>query len=514
MAGVFALYWLLPWRGRIYLLLGSSYYFYGVWDARFLALLLASTSLDFFFGLAIAGQRQSLGKLLLNAAIPLAWLVGFRLIAGTTTSVGPGALAAAAAFPILLAMIYEWLWRLEEQRRKRAFLVGAIVIHLALLFFFKYYNFFAGSLAELLGRLGWQPGWTLLNVILPVGISFYTFQSIAYAVDVYRGEADPPKDFPLYAAYLAFFPQLVAGPIERPNELLPQFQRPVAWLGENFSRGLRLILVGLFKKVFVADNCALLANYAFDPKTPLNGWWATLGVVAFAFQIYGDFSGYTDIARGSARLLGIQLSRNFFFPYTARGPSDFWQRWHITLSTWIRDYIYIPLGGNRGGKWFTMRNLLIAMLLAGLWHGAAWTFVLWGAYHGLLLCLYRLSPGLKRLETAERGWRVPVSIAVMFICTLIGWALFRSPGVGQFTNWLQAFGNWQTVGYVDWAKPAGWLLIHIVPLLLLQWATTKSRDEIEFTHFPWLAREAVYVVLFLLVATSAVSDAEFIYFQF
>ena len=258
------------------------------------------------------------------------------------------------------------LWRLPWPRAKRrAFAALSILTNLGVLGFFKYFNFFASSLEAVAGRLGWTPDWTLPHIILPVGISFYTFQSISYSVEVFKGKARPAADFVTFAAYLSFFPQLVAGPIERPNDLLPQFETPAAWDPANFHRGLRLILTGLFKKVYVANNCAMIANYAFAPGRVLGAPWALLGALAFAFQIYGDFSGYTDIARGSARLLGIRLNHNFNFPYFAQGPSEFWRRWHITLSSWFRDYVYIPLGGNRRGTGRMYFNLWLTMLLAG-----------------------------------------------------------------------------------------------------------------------------------------------------
>ncbi|MBI4325833.1 MAG: MBOAT family protein, partial [Chloroflexi bacterium] len=333
---VLLLYWQLPWRGRIGLLLAGSYFFYGVWDARFLALLLTSSTIDYFCGLAIARQREHLSKVVLTACLPAAWLAGYSALAPKTAGVDGWILSAALLFPVFFGTLYQSLWRWPEARQRRAFLLLSICSNLGVLGFFKYFNFFASSVLSLLSALGWQPNWTFPHIILPVAISFYTFQSIAYTVDIYREQARPERDFLTFAAYLSFFPQLISGPIERPNDLLPQFQKAAVWSMDNFHRGLRLILVGLFKKVFVADNCALLANYAFDPTTALNGCWALLGVLAFAFQIYGDFSGYTDIARGSARLLGIQLNKNFHFPYFSRGPSEFWRRWHITLSSWFR----------------------------------------------------------------------------------------------------------------------------------------------------------------------------------
>ena len=260
----------------------------------------------------------------------------------------------------------------------------------------------------------------------------------------------------------------------------------------------------------------MLVNYAFDSKTVLNGQWALLGVLAFAFQIYGDFSGYTDIARGSARLLGIQLNRNFLFPYFAISPSDFWRRWHVTLSFWFRDYVYIPLGGNREGALRTFRNLWITMLLAGLWHGARWTFVMWGAYYAALLTLYHVVPALNHLSDSEKnspGRRIAGAL-LMFTFTLVGWAIFRSSSVTQLEGWFAALGHWNSNLATDWIKPGLWWLLHVVPLLLLQAATWRARDEMELGRFSWPVRGLIYTLLFLLVSGSVAPDVEFIYFQF
>ncbi len=583
--GVALLYWRLPLRGRMTLLLVASYVFYGVWDVRFLALLLASTAIDYYCGRAIVGERAPGKQVFAAAALPFVWLAGLQLVTYQSV-VKPWVFLTAAVFPLLFTALYELLWRKPEAAQRRAFLLLSILTNLAVLGFFKYFNFFAGSLLALAGQLGFSLAWTLPTIILPVAISFYTFQSIAYSVDIYRGKAQPARDLLTFAAYLSFFPQLVAGPIERPNDLLPQFTKAAEFNWEHIHRGLRLLLIGLFKKIFVADNCALLANHVFNGKAELNAPWAIIGVLAFAFQIYGDFSGYTDLARGSARLLGIHLNSNFRFPYAARGPSDFWTRWHITLSAWFRDYVYIPLGGNRGGTARTLGNLWITMVLAGLWHGASWIFVLWGAYHAALLTLYRLAPWLRRLEEetspqkrgaassasalspypsplpkgegaaspaagslvrassaasadcvspSPRGegwgegkgregvqdafretgsWRPWLAIAVMFAFTLVGWAVFRAPNLAQLGTWFAAFGHWAPVADA-WARPALWLALHALPLLLLQWATRRSRDEVELpADWSWSARGLVFTLLFLAVASSAVSEQEFIYFQF
>ena len=510
---VFFTYWRLPWRGRIWLLLAASYVFYGCWDGRFLALLLTSTTVDFFCGLAIVGERRPLTRVAATAAVPFLWLGGYTLFRHQGAEVEHWILAAAAGFPVFFAVLYQWLWQLPADRQRRACLLLSILTNLGVLGFFKYFNFFADSALALAEHLGWSPGWLLPHVILPVGISFYTFQSISYAVDIFKGKAQPARDPVVFAAYLSFFPQLVAGPIERPNDLLPQFHRAAVWDTANFHRGLKLILIGLFKKVFVGDNCALVANYAFAPGVNLDAPWAILGTVAFAFQIYGDFSGYTDIARGSARLLGIHLNHNFNFPYFATSPSDFWRRWHITLSSWFRDYVYIPLGGNRGTVARMCFNLWLTMLLAGLWHGANWTFIIWGAYHGALLIFYRLTPGLEKFSQSS-GWRAVLAMLAMFAFTLVGWAIFRCATFGDFIHWFGALGKWRSAEEILWWRPAIWVLCHALPLLALQFATWKARDEVENTAWPWTVRGLAYAAMFLAVATSSAGTVAFIYFQF
>lgn len=506
------LYWPLPRLGRMVLLLAASYFFYGMWDLRFLALLMASTGIDFFCARSMVGQRESRGKIILTTLTPLIWLAGCSLWGGDKVSISSASLISAAVFPLVFVPLHEWVWTWAAESRRRGFMWLSIITNLIVLIFFKYFGFFADSLVALLGSMGIDPGWTLPNIILPVAISFYTFQSVAYAVDVYRGKVEPVPDLITFGAYLAFFPQLVAGPIERPGKFVPQFTKAAVWEWEHLHAGLRLLLIGGFKKVFVADNCALIANYVFNPGATPNAPWALLGIVAFAFQIYGDFSGYTDLARGSARLLGIHLSMNFRFPYFSTGPSDFWQRWHITLSSWFRDYVYIPLGGNRVGTVRTVVNLWITMLLAGLWHGASWTFVLWGGYHAAMLTAYRIIPGLGALEGAASRGKRAVAIALMFLLTLFGWALFRAQTMTQLGAWLQALTVW-TPGE-DWVYPAYWLLLHIIPLILLQLATLKPRDEAELGGLPWPVRGVVFFLLFVGMVSSIANEQEFIYFQF
>jgi D-alanyl-lipoteichoic acid acyltransferase DltB (MBOAT superfamily) len=512
---VLALYWRLPGRWRLVLLLVASYFFYACWDVRFLALVLATTVIDYLCALSIEGKSPGPVPVLLLALLPAAWL-GCCSLALPASGINTIIMLAAGAVGLAFFGAHEIIRRLAPEKRPRLFLILSIGFCLGILGFFKYFGFFLDSAHNLLTFLGLKPNRVLLQIILPVGISFYTFQSLGYVIDVYRGHCPACPSLLTFATYDAFFPQMVAGPIERGKHLIPQLEKTQVFDPVYLQDGLRLILVGFFKKVFVADNCAILANYVFAPQTPLNGYWAVLGVVAFAFQIYGDFSGYTDIARGSAKLLGVNLAVNFRFPYFARNPSDFWGRWHISLSTWFRDYLYIPLGGNRGAKWETIRNLAVTMLLAGLWHGANWIFVLWGAYHGLLLILYRVVPALRSLgdeKSASIGKGI-LAVALMWVLTLAGWAIFRSANLHQLGLWLAALGHWQTGLSLPWVSSSLWLLIHVAPLLLLQILTWKSRDETDLRLLPWPVKGVVYALMLLLIVSSTEHDTEFIYFQF
>ncbi len=512
---VLILYWQLPGRWRLYLLLGASYIFYGCWDVRFLALVMTTTAIDYICALSIEGKKTMAVRVLVLALLPAAWLAGCSLFL-PSAGIHRVIIAVTAALGLAFFAGHELIWRLGRENRSRSFLILSVVFCLSILGFFKYFGFFVDSARNLLEILGLPTNRVLLNIILPVGISFYTFQSLGYVIDVYRGQSPACSSLLTFATFDAFFPQMVAGPIERGRHLIPQLEQTKAFEPAYLHDGLRLILVGFFKKVFVADNCAILANYVFDPQTPLNGYWAVLGALAFAFQIYGDFSGYTDIARGSAKLFGIDLVVNFRFPYFARNPSDFWGRWHISLSTWFRDYLYIPLGGNRGSKWETVRNLGVTMLLAGLWHGASWIFVLWGAYHGALLILYRVVPALRSLgdEDASSHLRGALAMALMWLFTLVGWAIFRSPNLHQFGAWLMALGHWQTALALPWATSFIWLLIHAAPLIFLQILTWRYRDETNLGRLAWPVRGLIYAVMVMLIVSSTAQDTEFIYFQF
>lgn len=372
---VFAVYWLLPWRGpRKLVLLAASYYFYMAWDPWLALLIAGSTLWDYVCGAVIDAS--------------------------------------------------------EAPRVRRAALVLSIVGNLGLLGVFKYANFFVDSALGLAHALGYEASRPELEIILPVGISFYTFQTMSYTIDIYRRELKPCRSALDFALYVAFFPQLVAGPIVRAATFLPQLDRDHRWDWWRGVDGAWLVALGLFKKVVLADNLAIVADAIFAAPGQYGAAASWLGTIAFAFQIYADFSAYSDIACGVAGWLGYEFPENFHQPYLARGMQDFWRRWHISLSTWLRDYLYIPLGGSRHGTWITYRNLLLTMLLGGLWHGAAWTFVAWGAYHGLLLAaerwwLERVAPRLGARVGASSLAAV-FQVALTFVAVCLGWVLFRA----------------------------------------------------------------------------------------
>ena len=454
---VVLVYWRLDRYKQNVFLLAASYFFYGWWDWRFLSLILTSTVVDFFAARYIA--------------------------------------------------------RSSDPLRRRALLTLSLVLNFGFLGFFKYFNFFADSLSSALTTLGLS-GFTVtaLRIVLPPGISFYTFQAVAYIVDVYKRKLEPAGSLVDYALFISLFPHLVAGPIQRPSHLLPQVQKQRQFNGDFFFDGLMLILSGLFRKCVVADNCALLANAAFSGRmgTPNLGV-VLIGVYAFAWQIYADFSGYSDIARGSAQLMGFHFMVNFRQPYLATSLQDFWRRWHISLSTWLRDYLYIPLGGNRGGEAKTYRNLMATMLLGGLWHGANWTFVVWGGIHGAGLAVERWfgepQPGNR---TVIRTW---ASRILLFHLVCLAWIFFRAQSWSASLAFL--------AGIADWRLPAqflsalAFLALFAVPLLALDLGLEHRGEEYIFQKLPGFSRVLVGVALLLVIlAFSANSNAAFIYFQF
>jgi D-alanyl-lipoteichoic acid acyltransferase DltB (MBOAT superfamily) len=366
--------------------------------------------------------------------------------------------------------------------------------------------------------LGLSPDWNLIHIILPIGISFYTFQTMSYTIDIYRKIIEPTTHFLDFALFVSFFPQLVAGPIERASSLLPQVLSPRIIDQATAKRGLYLILWGLFKKVYIADNCAKLVDMTFSANGFSNGFEVLLGVYAFAFQIYADFSAYSDIARGVAKTLGFNLMLNFNLPYFATNPSDLWRRWHISLSSWLRDYLYIfALGGNRGGAYETYRNLSLTMLLGGLWHGAAWTFIFWGAYHGLLLVGHRLLSPLLSLIKPESSLSKSVwfwtRIFIMFHLVCISWLLFRAQSMSQILEMTKAFlfdfrVNQAGLLYL------GELFQYIWILVIVQFLQFKTDDHFIMMKQPTAVRVAFLTLLVYLLAVHGTTAESFIYFQF
>lgn len=457
---VASFYAMLRHRGQNALLLVAGYTFYGWWDWRFLILIGLSTVVDYVVGQRIHQAKDSLGK--------------------------------------------------------RRWLITSLIFNIVLLGIFKYLGFAVAQIGSLAHYFGYEGPWWVPNVILPVGISFYTFQSLAYTIDLYRGRIQPAKSLFNYAVYVSFFPQLLAGPIERPGHLLGQVEQPRERLNDQrFREGLYYILTGLFRKVIIADNFSVLADAVFSkPPSELTAWEVLVGVYAFAFQIYGDFSGYSTMAQGIARWLGFELMDNFRHPYFARSPQEFWTRWHISLSSWLRDYLYIPLGGNRGSSWFTARNLMITMLIGGLWHGASWTFIVWGAVHGVWLVIHRWISGGRKTEAMDPWWLSGLKMLGTFHLVCLTWLLFRAVSMDQAWQMLARFGQDWT-----WTPLAGFTLgllaVLAGPLLLFESWVEKRGKLLALTETHWLPRALVYLFILLVILYFAPErSSEFIYFQF
>jgi alginate O-acetyltransferase complex protein AlgI len=453
---VVTLYWRLGWRKQNLLLLAASYFFYGWWDWRFLALMLTSTLVDYHFALKIADS--------------------------------------------------------EQPQLRKALLTASLLMNFGFLGFFKYCNFFVDSFSHVLAFAGIHHVSTFfLKIILPPGISFYTFQEVAYIVDVYHGKQPPSRSLVDYALFISLFPHLIAGPIQRPSHLLPQVQRPREFDSRKFFDGLMLILSGLFRKCVIADNCALLANAAFGGQLGSGFFSLLIGAYAFAWQIYGDFSGYSDLARGSAQLLGFHFMVNFRQPYLASSLQDFWRRWHISLSTWLRDYLYIPLGGNRRGERRTYANLLVTMLLGGLWHGANWTFVVWGGVHGGWLAVERFFT--KRIlgrEDANLGWAGRITTL-----TVVGlaWVFFRASSVSEAITLLSGLTHFA------WRPEYGAALVYLSIVsfvaLAIDWRLEYAKEEYVFeTARPRTAFAAGLAMCAVITVFGALESSAFIYFQF
>jgi alginate O-acetyltransferase complex protein AlgI len=499
------------WRNG--LLIVSSYVFYGWWDPRFLILVAVSTSVDYIAALGAAGKPVGTSDKIKSAAFLAAVTVGSLCFA----SPGDWWLAALVLAGIAVAMLaVRLIERAAPDRRRAYWLSLSLTTNLGILGFFKYFNFFETSLAGALSMLGVEMQTVTLTIILPVGLSFYTFQAISRTMDSYRGKFDPAYSIINYAAYHAFFPQLVAGPMERAAHLMPQFEtvRPLTW--RMFGTGSLLFLWGLYQKIVIADNVAPLANAVFGNPTGQTAGATLVAVLAFTFQIYCDFCGYSNMARGLARCLGFDLMVNFNLPYFARTPSEFWQRWHISLSSWLRDYLYISLGGNRRGSLVMYRNLMITMLLGGLWHGAGWTFVAWGAFHGAIQVVYRVLGVNALIERTNigslRGALLHSSSwLVTMVLVMIGWVFFRAR---SFTDATAVFSSLAGLGGYSFAtfQP---LLPYVVPLILVEIYQRRANQLEVLNVGPFLVRyTAAMSVLLAILLLGAPGGQQFIYFDF
>ena len=543
LAIVYALYRLLPLSGQNWLLLVAGYVFYGWWDPRFLFLIAFSTTVDFWIGSMLgrgmvpARQRKIASLFILGAALFFlnvdwrALLHGAFGLAWAPTRLGLMTVAGTALVVVLANLAHARIAAMAPDPRRKLLVFVTISVNLGFLGIFKYFNFFIATARPALAALGFDPDSFHLDVVLPVGISFYTFQSLSYTLDAARGRVQAVHRFWDFALFVAFFPPMVAGPIERARHLLPQLlARRTIRLGQSLH-GVVLILLGLFKKVAIADGLAPSVNAIYNSTGQVSGIDVALATLLFALQILCDFSGYSDIARGVAKLLGIELMVNFDLPYLSRNPSEFWRRWHISLSSWLRDYLYIGLGGNRKGEARTYVNLMATMVLGGLWHGAGVNYILWGCYQGALLCGHRAFTGKRHtLPTGKAAmtnhapgryaylharFGTGVSIAVFFLFVCYGWLLFRAHGFEQIATFTAALAGFGPHVASVLAKPplsalAGLALF--IPLQFIEWH--DGRREC-FRFWPAPLQGALYALfLFILAMGTSNAPAQFIYFQF
>lgn len=464
---VFLLYWYVFRRLQLQnlFIVVVSYVFYGWWNRTFLLLIAFTTICSFVSGILIEREFEKRGKL------------------------------------------------------AKAYTSANIGVNLLVLGVYKYYDFFASSLSDAFHGVGLNVQVESLGLVLPVGISFYTFQALSYTIDVYRRKLQPTHNPIEFFAFISFFPQLVAGPIERATNLLPQFQKSRIFKYEDAVDGTRQILWGLFKKMVIADNCAIVVNNIFENYQTLDSLTLLYGAFMFCFQIYGDFSGYSDIAIGTAKLFGIKLMRNFNYPYFSRSIPEFWRRWHISLNTWFTDYIYIPLGGSRCGRWKVIRNTIIVFFVSGLWHGANWTFICWGLYHGFLFLPYLLLNKKTKFvdDVAAHSYfpsfKETLQIGLTFSLVLLGWIIFRAQSITELIGYLHRI-------VVGWSFAIPYIekkvTIFIVILILFEWWHRKRQFGLQF--FPnktkKVFRYTIYIVLLFSILLFSGNSTQFLYFQF
>lgn len=464
---IFFIYWVVNKKSlqlQNILLLVSSYFFYACWDWRFLFLLMFSTVLDYFTGIKMHEAENRIHKKF-------------------------------------------WFWL-------------SIVINLSFLGIFKYYNFFADSFAEVLSNFGFQANFWTLKIILPVGISFYTFHGLSYVIDIYKDRIEPEKNIVTYSLFVSYFPLLVAGPIERATHLLPQIKKRRIFKYEKAIDGIQQIIWGLFKKIVIADSCAIYANEIFDNYENVNSLTLIIGAIYFTFQIYGDFSGYSDIALGTSKLFGIDLLRNFNYPYFSRDIAEFWRRWHISLSSWFRDYLYFPLGGSRGGLMMKIRNTFIIFLVSGFWHGANWTFIVWGFLNALyFMPLLITNNNRNNIEIIAKDKALPnikefFQMLFTFTLTVLAWVFFRSETVGQAFLYIKRIFSFNFKGgiqYLSIERYSVELFLLLLMFIIFEW---NSR---QFEH-PFFGKfkniKMVFVILLIIILGVYSTASDFIYFQF
>jgi len=468
---VFVLYWFVFKNSLKYqnlLVVAASYVFYGWWDWRFLGLIVFSTVLDFFIGKSLAKTTHELNRKLL--------------------------------------------------------LYTSVAVNLGFLGIFKYFDFFVSNFIDAFSLFGVELSAGSLNIILPVGISFYTFQTLSYSIDVYRRKLKHTDDFIAFSAFVCFFPQLVAGPIERATNLLPQFLKARKFNYDQAADGMRQILWGLFKKVVVADNCAVFVNAIFDNPDPLSGSTLFMGAVLFAFQIYCDFSGYSDIAIGTSRLFNINLKQNFATPYFSRNIGEFWRRWHISLSTWFRDYLYIPLGGSQGGTWNKIRNVFLIFIVSGFWHGASWNFIVWGGLNALyFLPLLLTKNNRNHLNTVAEGSLFPtykeiLSIGLTFFLTVIAWVFFRADTLTEAVHYLNLMFSSSFFTVPSFITPKAFMLytyLLICLFIAVEWVQRDKKFGLSIENLNRPFRWFIYtIVIGVIITFGQFGESEFIYFQF
>ncbi len=464
---VFVIYWFIVNKNlklqNLFLLI-SSYFFYACWDWRFLFLLIFSTLLDYFTGIKMVESKSGKEK----------------------------------SF---------WFWL-------------SISVNIGFLGVFKYYNFFVESFASAISNFGFKVDFWTLNVILPVGISFYTFHGLSYVIDIYKGRIKAEKDFVDYSVFVSFFPLLVAGSIERATHLLPQIKKERVFNYNNAVNGLKQILWGLFKKVVIADQCAEYANLIFNNSADYSGSTLFLGAIFFTFQIYGDFSGYSDIALGTARLFGIELLRNFSFPYFSRDIAEFWRRWHISLSSWFKDYLYIPLGGSKGGMLSKIRNTFIIFIVSGFWHGANWTFIIWGALNALyIMPSIIFNTNRNNIDIVAKGklfmsFKELIAIAITFNLTVFAWIFFRSSDISHAISFISGiFSN--SFFSLPTIHPKQ-VLLSIIIFMIIEWFGREEEFAISKfgLHLPKAVRYLFYYILIITIFYASGGEQQFIYFQF